>query len=63
MYCGNNHLADTTIVNGKVLIENGIFLAGDLNQIIEDANNATARILKLVKEKTGIDYRMEAQKP
>lgn len=56
----NNHLADTTIVNGNVLIENGIFLAGDLNQIVEDANRSTARILKLVKDKTGIDYRMEA---
>lgn len=60
LYCGNNHLADTTIVNGNVLIENGIFLAGDLNQIVEDANRSTARILKLVKDKTGIDYRMEA---
>ena len=46
LYCGNNHLADTTIVNGNVLIENGIFLAGDLNQIVEDANRSTARILK-----------------
>ena len=60
LYCGNNHLADTTIVNGNVLIENGIFLAGDLNQIVEDANRSTARILNLVKDKTGIDYRMEA---
>ena len=32
----------------------------DLNQIVEDANRSTARILKLVKDKTGIDYRMEA---
>lgn len=47
-------------MNGKVLIENGIFLAGDLNQIVGDANRSTARILKLVKDKTGIDYRMEA---
>lgn len=60
LYCGNNHLADTTIVNGRVLIENGEFLAADLNQITEDANRATARILQQVKEKTGIDYSVEA---
>lgn len=61
LYCGNNHQTDTTIVNGKVLIENGIFLAGDLGKIIEDANNATERIMRLVKEKTGVDYlRQEA---
>ena len=56
VYCGNNHLADTSIVNGNVLIENGVFLAGDLRQITEDANRATERILHQVKEKTGIDY-------
>ena len=56
VYCGNNHLADTSIVNGNVLIENGVFLAGDLRQITEEANRATERILHQVKEKTGIDY-------
>lgn len=57
LYCGNQHIADTTIVNGKVVVEEGRLVNADENEIIQDADRAAAHILDKVQEKTGIDYR------
>ncbi|ATW24605.1 amidohydrolase family protein [Candidatus Formimonas warabiya] len=56
VYCGYNHLVHTSIINGRVVVENSRLITGDEQHIISDANRVAKRILDHVKKRTGIDY-------
>ena len=56
VYCGCSHRVDTTIVNGRVVVEDGRLISGSESDIVAQANRVTGKILKRVKQETGIDY-------
>ena len=59
LYCGNNHRVDFSMVNGRVVVENGQLMTASEKEIVADANRVTARILSEVQKKTGIDFYKE----
>jgi cytosine/adenosine deaminase-related metal-dependent hydrolase len=44
LLCGNNHTADTTIVNGKVIVKDGHLLMTDEREITRGANKAAKNL-------------------
>jgi len=55
-YYGSNHFADTMIINGKVVLENGKLPGIDEEALTERANKLSAEYIKRVNKNTGIDY-------
>lgn len=53
---GANHIVDTTIVNGEVLVENGKLTRIDEEDLIERTNRATRAYIERASKITGIDY-------
>ena len=56
LFSGNSHIVDTTIVNGKILVQDGKLLNLDENKIIKEANRIASEMLKRASKRTGIDY-------
>jgi 8-oxoguanine deaminase len=56
VYYGSNHFVDTSIINGKVVVENGDLIGVDEEAITERANKLSAEYIKRVTKNTGIDY-------
>lgn len=56
LFSGDSHIVDTTIVNGKILVENGKLLNLDEEKVIDKANKIASEMLKQASKKTGIDY-------
>jgi len=56
LFSGNSHIVDTTIVNGKILVQDGKLLNLDEEKVIEKANKIAYEMLKQASKKTGIDY-------
>jgi 8-oxoguanine deaminase len=56
VYYGSNHFVDTSIINGKVIVENGNLIGIDEQAITERANKLSAEYIKRVNKNTGIDY-------
>ncbi len=56
LFSGNSHIVDTTIVNGKILVQNGKLLNLDGEKVIDRANKIASEMLKRASKRTGIDY-------
>lgn len=56
LFSGNSHIVDTTIVNGKILVQNGKLLNLDEEKVISRANKIASEMLKRASKRTGIDY-------
>jgi cytosine/adenosine deaminase-related metal-dependent hydrolase len=56
VYYGSNHFVDTSIINGKIVVENGNLIGIDEEAITERANKLSAEYIKRVNKNTGIDY-------
>ena len=56
VYCGCNHRVDTSIVNGRIVVEGGVLTSACESDIVQEANRITRKSLKKVKKRTGIDY-------
>ncbi len=56
LFSGNSHIVDTTIVNGKILVQDGKLLNLDEEKVIDRANKIASEMLKQASKKTGIDY-------
>ena len=56
LFSGNSHIVDTTIVNGKILVQDGKLLNLDEEKVIDRANKIASEMLKRASERTGIDY-------
>jgi 8-oxoguanine deaminase len=56
VYYGSNHFVDTSIINGRVVVENGTLTGIDEKAITERANKLSAEYIKRVNKMTGIDY-------
>ena len=53
---GANHIVDTTICNGEVVVENGRLTRVDENEIVARANELSRQYLARASARTGIDY-------
>jgi cytosine/adenosine deaminase-related metal-dependent hydrolase len=56
LFSGDSHIVDTTIVNGKILVQNGELLNLDEEKVIDKANKTASEMLKRASKRTGIDY-------
>jgi len=55
-YYGSNHFVDVSIVNGKVLIEDGELKGIDEKAITHKVNELSMEYVKRITKETGIDY-------
>ena len=53
LFCGTDHTAAYTIVNGKIAVRNGKLAGYDEDEIVENANRIAARLLKNRKPDNG----------
>lgn len=53
---GANHIVDTTIVNGDVVVEKGRLTRVDEDAIVERANKLSKAYIARASRKTGVDY-------
>jgi len=51
LFCGIDHTAAYTIVNGKVVVRNGRLVGYDEGKIVENANRIAARLLKKAEKR------------
>jgi len=56
LFSGDSHIVDTTIVNGKILVQDGKLLNLNEEKVIEKANKIASEMLKRASKRTGIDY-------
>jgi cytosine/adenosine deaminase-related metal-dependent hydrolase len=56
VYYRSNHTADTTIVNGEVVVHDGKLTRVDEDSIFERAQHLSKAFLERAKKDTGIDY-------
>ncbi|MND06624.1 hypothetical protein D3C83_281030 [compost metagenome] len=50
---GDSTLVHTTMVGGKVVVENGKLLTASANRIIDDANRESVRIMSRAETRLG----------
>lgn len=60
VYCGFEHRVDTSIVNGRVVVEAGRLTTACEDDIVREANRTTSKLLDAAYKRTGIDYRCHA---
>ncbi|MDJ0925389.1 MAG: amidohydrolase family protein [Acidimicrobiia bacterium] len=53
---GANHIVDTTICNGEVVVENGRLTRVDETEIVARANELSRQYLARASARTGVDY-------
>jgi cytosine/adenosine deaminase-related metal-dependent hydrolase len=53
---GANHIVDTTIVNGEVVVEKGHLVRVDEDKIIDQANRLSKEFIARAARRTGMDY-------
>jgi len=53
---GANHIVDTTIVNGEVVVEKGRLTKVDEESIVDRANKLSREFIARASERTGVDY-------
>jgi cytosine/adenosine deaminase-related metal-dependent hydrolase len=53
---GANHIVDTTIVNGEVVVEKGRLTRVDEEQVVEKANRLSKEFIERASKRTGMDY-------
>ncbi len=56
LFSGNSHKTEYTIVNGKIVVKNGIVVGIDERSIISQANKISSEMIRKAMEKTGIEY-------
>jgi cytosine/adenosine deaminase-related metal-dependent hydrolase len=56
LMAGDSSVVDTTIVNGEVVVRNGTLTRGRLDLIVQDANDAAARMVERAHRRTGLDF-------
>ena len=54
--CGSGAKTDYTIVNGKIVVENGKLVNCDEEKIFDESAKMTKKIIEITSKKTGIDY-------
>ena len=54
--CGGGARTDYTIVNGRIVVENGILNSVNEKELFHKANSVTERIIETTSKNTGIDY-------
>ena len=60
---GANHIVDTTICSGEVVVENGRLTRVDEDEIVARANQLSREYLARASRRTGIDYSQAPPKP
>jgi len=60
VYCGFDHRVDTSIVNGKVVVDAGRLTTAREDDIVRESNRVTSKLLDAAHKRTGIDYRCHA---
>ena len=53
---GANHIVDTTIVNGKVVVEKGRLVQVNEEEVIDRANRLSKEFITRAAKSTGMDY-------
>jgi len=53
---GANHIVDTTIVNGEIVVENGRLTKIDEGDLVERANRLSREFIERAARRTGLDY-------
>lgn len=53
---GANHVVDTTIINGEVVVRNGRLVKVDQDEIVKNANRISAQMVERAHRRTGIDF-------
>lgn len=53
---GANHIVDTTIVNGEIVVEGGRLTKMDEDSIVERANKLSEKFIARASKRTGMDY-------
>jgi 8-oxoguanine deaminase len=53
---GANHIVDTTICNGEVVVEKGRLTRVDEDAIIEQANKLSQDYIERASQRTGVEY-------
>lgn len=56
VFCGNSQIVDTTIVNGKVVVENGKLVNVNAKELIGEANRLSKEMLEKAAKRTGINF-------
>jgi cytosine/adenosine deaminase-related metal-dependent hydrolase len=56
LMAGDSSLVDTTIVNGEVVVRDGILTRAHLEPIVEGANDAAAGMVERARRRTGLDF-------
>jgi len=56
IFCGGGIRTDYTIVNGKVVVDNGILVNADEEKLFYQSQEVTRRIIEAASKKTGINY-------
>ena len=55
-YYGSNHFVDVSIINGKVVIEDGELIGVDEKSITDKVNTLSKKYIERINQITGIDY-------
>ena len=64
LLAGAGQVVDTTIVNGRVVVEHGRLVNVDEERLAAEAQAATDRLLRTAQQRTGLDYwRGRGQRP
>ncbi len=56
MMCGSNSRSALTMVNGRVVVENGALVSFDEATILDQANRAARRLLETAEKNTGLNF-------
>lgn len=56
IFCGDSQIVDTTIINGKIVVENGQLTNINTKELIEEANTLAKRMIEQAAKKTGINF-------
>ncbi|MFH0801668.1 MAG: 8-oxoguanine deaminase [bacterium] len=61
LFLGDNHIVDTTIVNGEVVVRAGKLTNIDEQSLFDDAQRLSREMMERASRRTGIDYLIKKQ--
>lgn len=56
LFCGDSHIVDTSIVNGRIVVEDGKLLSVNEKDLVAHANRISGEMLEKASRKTGLNY-------
>jgi 8-oxoguanine deaminase len=60
VFCGLDYRSALTMVNGKILVQDGVVLGVDERELVREANSITKRLMDQATLVTGLDFRHPA---